>query len=112
MNEQQINEAPPRKAYDTEYGTQWRKEYQYLQSRGIKAAFVKTNEYGIRTYKYKKTAELFFALSQFYVQVEHEKMYNELTQLLQGRATNEAEAEEILQELMLTSVGGGSADAD
>lgn len=55
------------KKFDMEYSTQYTPEKDYLLSIGIKPSFVKViNE--ITTYKYKKTGELFKALSYFYTQ--------------------------------------------
>ena len=53
------------KKWDIEYSTQYTPEKEYLLSVGIKPSFVKViNE--VTTYKYKKTKELFEALSRFY----------------------------------------------
>lgn len=49
-----------------EYATQYRKEYDYLSSLGIKYTFIKRDKNNIATYKYKKTPELFNALVSFY----------------------------------------------
>lgn len=54
------------KKFDKEYSTQWIKEVMWLRNHGIKYSFVKIDEYGITTYKYEKTAELFKLLSYFY----------------------------------------------
>ena len=85
--------TPPKRAFNTEYETQWRREHDYLKEHGFRTSFVKTDEYGIRTYKYKKSPELFFALSQFYSQVKYEKQYAEFEQL--AEAGTKATAEEI-----------------
>lgn len=53
------------KKFDKEYATSYIKEKQYLDSCGIKYAFVKEIN-GITTFKYTKTSELFNSLSQFY----------------------------------------------
>lgn len=52
--------------FDKEYSTQYLKEVDYLTSKGFRWAFVKTNEFNRRIYKYTKTKELFLALSEFY----------------------------------------------
>lgn len=53
------------KKWDKEYSTQYTPEKEYLLTIGIKPTFVKViNE--ITTYKYKKTKQLFEALSKFY----------------------------------------------
>lgn len=55
------------KKFDIEYSTQYTPEKEYLLSVGIKPSFVKViNE--VTTYKYKKTRELFEALSYFYAE--------------------------------------------
>ena len=51
--------------FDKEYSTQWVEEMKWLKENGIKYTFVKYIN-GITTYKYKKTPELFKALSIFY----------------------------------------------
>ena len=50
-----------------EYSTQYRKEVDYLKSKGIKYSFVKRIN-DIPTYKYTKSRELFLALSTFYLE--------------------------------------------
>lgn len=58
----------PSSAFDIEYRTQWRDEVDFLTSRGIYYTFrKKEGEYGIPTYKYTKTLELFLALADFYM---------------------------------------------
>ena len=57
----------PKKEFDCEYMTQWRKEVDFLFKKGIRYTFVKrVGEYKIPHYKYKKTHELFLALAEFY----------------------------------------------
>lgn len=57
----------PKKEFDCEYMTQWRKEVNFLLFKGIRYVFVKkVGEYQIPHYKYKKTKELFLALAEFY----------------------------------------------
>ena len=51
--------------FDKEYATQYLQETAFLKDKGIKYTFVKTVN-GLTTYKYKKTKELFDALSEFY----------------------------------------------
>ena len=53
--------------FDMEYSTQYRKEVDYLKSKGIKYSFVKRIN-DIPTYKYTKSRELFLALSTFYLE--------------------------------------------
>ena len=58
----------PNSAFDMEYSTQWRDEVDFLTGRGIYYTFRKRDEkYGITTYKYTKTADLFVALADFYL---------------------------------------------
>ena len=54
------------KKFDKEYSTQWIKEVEWLKEKGIRYTFVKTDKNNLTTYKYKKTTELFNALSDFY----------------------------------------------
>ena len=56
-------------AWDKEYASQWIPECAYLREHGIRYTFVKQIE-GITTYKYKKTAELFETLAEFYRKIE------------------------------------------
>lgn len=51
--------------FDKEYATQYLTEAVFLKRKGIRYEFVKTVN-GLTTYKYKKTKELFDALSEFY----------------------------------------------
>ena len=53
------------KKFDKEYATQYVAEMKYLQSVGIKYDFVKQID-GITTYKYAKSALLFYYLEIFY----------------------------------------------
>lgn len=63
----------PNKAFDMEYHTERYREVQFLADRGFQYTFVKTNEYGVSQYKYKKTPALFAALVEFYSILEAEK---------------------------------------
>lgn len=56
-----------RAKFDKEYSTQYKKEVEYLESKGILYTFVK-NVNNISTYKYQKTSELFSALMSFYLE--------------------------------------------
>ena len=56
-----------RQKFDKEYSTQFKKEVEYLKSKGIYYSFVK-NVDNISTYKYTKTPELFLALVSFYME--------------------------------------------
>lgn len=78
----------PKKAFDSEYMTEWRREVQFLRSKGIRYTHVRVkNDYGvrIRQYKYTKTPELFKALYEYYLFVSNEKEYGKLE-----KAMNEA----------------------
>ena len=57
------------KKFDKEYATQWVDEMKWLQNKGIRYEFVKYIN-NITTYKYKKTAALFYALGDFYLNKE------------------------------------------
>lgn len=64
----------PRKAFDSEYMTEFLREVRFLTEKGIKYTFVKkTQEYGISQFKYKKTPALFAALIEFYSMIEAER---------------------------------------
>ena len=56
-----------KKQWDKEYSTQFKKEVEYLKSKGIEYSFVKDVQ-GVTTYKYTKTPELFLALVSFYME--------------------------------------------
>lgn len=63
----------PAKAFDQEYSTEWAREVEFLQSKGLHYVYVKrTPHYGVSQFKYKKTPALFAALQEFYGQVEEE----------------------------------------
>lgn len=55
------------KKFDKEYSTQYSPEKDYLLSLNIKPSFVKVI-YGVTTYKYEKTPELFKALAFYYAE--------------------------------------------
>ncbi len=58
----------PNSAFDMEYATQWRDEVDFLTSRGIYYTFKKKDQkYGVVTYKYTKTVDLFLTLADFYL---------------------------------------------
>ena len=52
--------------FDKEYATTFLREKDYLEEKGINFTFKKTNEYGLKVYKYEKTEELFRALAEYY----------------------------------------------
>lgn len=64
----------PKKAFDSEYKTEFLREVKFLEEKGIKHTFIwKTKDYGISQYKYRKTPALFAALVEFYAIIEAEK---------------------------------------
>ena len=65
----------PRKKFDREYATEWRKERDWLAERGFEPTYVKRVGDGIERYKYKKTAALFEALELFYRMQENERQW-------------------------------------
>lgn len=78
MNQTSTTNRPklPPKAFDLEYSTQYRKEVEYLKSKGINYTFIKlTKDYGVPTYKYTKTPELFRAVADFYEQKQLDKEF-------------------------------------
>lgn len=76
----------PKNCFDMEYATQWKREVEYLYTRGIKPTFTKRDkEYGVVTYKYKKTKELFAALAVLYDTIETEKGITEISEIFSGK---------------------------
>jgi len=66
----------PKFVFDKEYSTQWRREVQFLEDKGIAYTYAKKNpKYPIIRYKYTKTPELFLALAEFYNQVRNEQFF-------------------------------------
>lgn len=66
--ENEVRSGIPNTAFDMEYRTQWRDEVDFLAERGIYYTIRRREgEYGIPTYKYTRTAELFLALADFYL---------------------------------------------
>ena len=61
------NSNIPNSAFDVEYATQWKDEVDFLASRGIYYTIRKPNDYGILTYKYTRTVDLWVALADFYL---------------------------------------------
>ena len=80
---------PPKWAFDREYGTDWLKEVAFLRSRGIMPVFKKVNAYGVERYKYTKTPELFASLAIFYKQIQDERQWQRLNEMLQSVETIE-----------------------
>lgn len=66
----------PKYVFDKEYATQWRREVQFLEEKGIAYVYAKRHpKYPIIKYKYEKTPELFLALAEFYNQVRNERFF-------------------------------------
>ena len=66
----------PKYVFDKEYSTQWRREVQFLEEKGIAYTYAKKDpKYPIIRYKYTKTPELFLALAEFYNQVRNEQFF-------------------------------------
>lgn len=73
----------PNKAFDSEYATQFRKEMEYLKTRGFRYTYCKrTGEHRVPTYKYTKTPELFRAVADFYEQHRNEKAFENLAAMI------------------------------
>lgn len=61
----------PNSAFDIEYSTQWKNEVNFLTGRGIYYTYKKKDQqYGVTTYKYTKTVDLFVALADFYLKTK------------------------------------------
>lgn len=71
----------PKNVFDKEYSTQWRREMQFLESKGIAYTYGKKHyKYPVIRYKYTKTPELFLALAEFYNQVRNEQFFKSVEQ--------------------------------
>jgi len=71
----------PKYVFDKEYSTQWRREVQFLEDKGIAYTYAKRHyKYPIIRYKYTKTPELFLALAEFYNQVRNEQFFKKSTE--------------------------------
>ena len=69
----------PKTVFDKEYSTQWKREVEFLNNKGIKYTYVKKHyKYPVSTYKYTKTPELFLALAEFYNQVRIQKFFKDV----------------------------------
>ena len=72
----------PKYIFDKEYSTQWRREVQFLEDKGINYTYAKKHyKYPIIRYKYTKTPELFLALTEFYNQVRNEQVFKKIEQV-------------------------------
>ena len=75
----------PKYVFDKEYSTQWRREVQFLEDKGIAYTYAKKhNKYPIIRYKFTKTPELFLALAEFYNQVRNEQFFKSVEQTTQS----------------------------
>lgn len=69
----------PKYVFDKEYSTQWRREVEFLESKGIAYTYAKKHyKYPVIKYKYTKTPELFLALAEFYKQVYIENLHKKI----------------------------------
>jgi len=69
----------PKYVFDKEYSTQWRREVQFLEEKGIAYTYAKKHyKYPIIRYKYTKTPELFLALAEFYNQIRIETFFKRM----------------------------------
>ena len=77
----------PNKAFDSEYATQYRREVEYLKEHGFEHTYIRRyGKYGVPTYKYTKTPELFRAVADFYEQRRNEKMFDALSAAVKAAA--------------------------
>lgn len=82
--------TPPRKAFDMEYATQWRREMEYLKEHGINYTFRRKDpKWGIATYKYTKTEKLFTLLAEFYAKVAWEKQVDAAVKMVEAAQKEE-----------------------
>lgn len=71
----------PKYVFDKEYSTQWRREVEFLEDKGIAYTYAKKHfKYPVIKYKYTKTPELFLALAEFYKQVYMEDLNKRITE--------------------------------
>lgn len=100
----------PNQAYDSEYATQFRKEYLYLQEHGIEPSFIKkVGEYRIRTYKYTKTPELFRAVADFYEAHRNEKQFAAMEKMM-ANATDAYKLTCDIMDIAPAAIHGGVAN--
>lgn len=80
---------PPKSAFENDYVTMNHKEETYLWRHGIKAIYVdRSSPYGLRKWKYKKTAELFRAVADFYEQENNRLEFEKLVKMIPDAATD------------------------
>lgn len=69
----------PKKIYDKEYATQWKREVDFLETKDIAYSYASRHpQYNVTRYKYTKTPELFLALAEFYNQVRNERFFKDV----------------------------------
>lgn len=88
--------SKPKKAFDIEYSTMWKREVNFLESKGISPTYIKkTPDYGINVYKYKKTPGLFLALADYFMQIENERSFKkaekDITDAIEVRSPEDVE---------------------
>ena len=77
-----MNEQIPKSVFDKEYSTQWRREVEFLEDKGIAYTYAKRHyKYPVTTYKYAKNPELFLALVEFYNQVRIEQTFRKVEEV-------------------------------
>lgn len=105
-NDEQVK--VPNKAFDSEYMTEWKREVEFLSSKGIYCTFVRrTPDYGIKQYKYRKTPELFIALAEYYKMIRDERMFNNLRMKLSGSFSISKEAEKAIVSSLIDGDNNG-----
>lgn len=92
--EDTMKARPPKWAFDREYGSDWLKEVAWLREHGVNPVFEKTNQFGVKRYKYTKTPELFAALAIFYKQIQDERQWKRINEMLQTMETVDVTAAE------------------
>ena len=92
-NNNAIVSTIPNHVFDMEYSTQRRKEYLFLKDNGFIPTYVKENKtYNVKTYKYKKTPELFEKVAEFYRQDMANKQAEAVTANKQAQRNNNQRA--------------------
>lgn len=84
----------PKEAYENHYVTMNHKEEDYLWRHGIKAVFIdRSSPYGLRKWRYKKNAELFRAIADFYEQEQLNYDFEKNKNLMNSAKANDAAAD-------------------
>lgn len=72
-----------RSKFDFEYSTQFFDEVFYLKQHGFRYCYVKNApDSNIKTFKYKRSPELFRAVADFYEQFNLSKAFDEISNLI------------------------------